>query len=342
MAHQDPSRWEITPADRARYDTAFKNAGGDTHKHITGPQMSYISGLPLADTGHIFRVSDIDKDVKLNKNEFAIAMFLVERRKEGCTIPHAVPPSLISSSSLVQAAELPPPFNPAVFSYSHASPQASPLPSPLPSPQPSPQASPLSTPNHHINQIVAEKEHVISNLQNQLRDTQHMLLQQQERAHKLSVDLSQAQEAVQRSEMQLVQARNQAAMQRHSSSPSRNDLQQLNANGGASASSMLESLDLERITSLDEAEALCVQLKAKLTQAKARRTTLQQINQQRKIEELESTLMCPICMDQKKNVSCVPCGHALCKACADAMFSRGGKKCPMCRIVVRETNPIFL
>jgi len=91
------------------------------------------------------------------------------------------------------------------------------------------------------------------------------------------------------------------------------------------------------IRSVPDAESLCTKLKAKLGQAKQRMVTLQQT----KLEELESTLLCPICMDQKKNVSCSPCGHALCRKCSDAILS-ANKKCPICRLDVRQINPIYL
>jgi hypothetical protein len=95
-------------------------------------------------------------------------------------------------------------------------------------------------------------------------------------------------------------------------------------------------------TSAKDMEALCARLKAVLARAKQRTSELQQTSQQRKIDELENSLTCPICMDQKKNVSCVPCGHALCRACADAVSTRGNPKCPICRVEVRQTNPIYL
>jgi hypothetical protein len=106
----------------------------------------------------------------------------------------------------------------------------------------------------------------------------------------------------------------------------------------------LNSLDtaVNTIASTQDMDALCVRLKAILMHAKQRKVELDHIVQQRKIDELESSLTCPICMDQKKNVSLVPCGHALCRVCADAVSARGNRRCPICREEVRQTNQIFL
>ena len=107
---------------------------------------------------------------------------------------------------------------------------------------------------------------------------------------------------------------------------------------------VLDALDacVNGCTSAQGMDALCGRLRPALARAEQRRGELQQVAQKRKIEELENRLTCPICLDHKKNVSCVPCGHALCRACADAVSSRGNRKCPFCREDVQHTNPIFL
>lgn len=44
-------------------------------------------------------LSDADKDGKLSKDEFVIAMFLVDKAKQGCSLPSVLPVSLQPSST---------------------------------------------------------------------------------------------------------------------------------------------------------------------------------------------------------------------------------------------------
>ena len=53
-------------------------------------------------------------------------------------------------------------------------------------------------------------------------------------------------------------------------------------------------------------------------------------------------MMCPICMEESKNVSLDACGHTLCKGCAAMILSTSNKKCPICRKVVKAANPFYL
>ena len=46
---------------------------------------------------------------------------------------------------------------------------------------------------------------------------------------------------------------------------------------------------------------------------------------------------CPICLERPKDTVLIPCGHVLCKGCAEKIMA----VCPMCRADVKEKNPVF-
>ena len=197
--------------------------------------------------------------------------------------------------------------------------------------------------------MIAEKDTIIANLQANLaqahdarlfaddarKHTEAMLLQATARLTQLEANATHHSASSTHAHGNSISTRTLAGSA-HATSPPRT--------AAASPAAMLDEIAaaLHSMTSAQEIDALCVRMKDVLTRAKQRRVELQQVVQQRKIDELESSLTCPICMDQKKNVSCVPCGHALCRACAEAVSGRGNRKCPICREVVQHTNAIYL
>lgn len=53
------------------------------------------SGLPVDVLGRIWELSDLDQDGQLDRDEFLIALQLINKAKEGSTIPEQLPPSLL-------------------------------------------------------------------------------------------------------------------------------------------------------------------------------------------------------------------------------------------------------
>ncbi|KAM7507153.1 hypothetical protein LguiA_017606 [Lonicera macranthoides] len=59
-------------------------------------------------------------------------------------------------------------------------------------------------------------------------------------------------------------------------------------------------------------------------------------------DELYDGKICIICYDQHRNCFCVPCGHsATCYDCAQRIMDGEGKKCPVCRRLVRKVRKLF-
>uniref|UniRef100_T1IY47 Intersectin-1 n=1 Tax=Strigamia maritima TaxID=126957 RepID=T1IY47_STRMM len=88
--------WRVTPEERAKHDDQFvqlKPISG----FITGEQAKnflILSQLPPAVLGQIWALADMNADGKMDKNEFSIAMKLIQMKLKGFEVPKVLPPSL--------------------------------------------------------------------------------------------------------------------------------------------------------------------------------------------------------------------------------------------------------
>ncbi|XP_066490567.1 intersectin-2 isoform X1 [Tiliqua scincoides] len=89
-----PNMWAITSEERAKYDKQFdslKPVGG----YITGNQARTFflqSGLPSPVLAEIWALSDLNKDGKMDQQEFSIAMKLIKLKLQGQSLPVVLPP----------------------------------------------------------------------------------------------------------------------------------------------------------------------------------------------------------------------------------------------------------
>jgi hypothetical protein len=70
---------------------------------ITGDQARNFflkSTLPAADLAPIWSLSDLNRDGRMDKKEFSIAMFLIQKRLQGVPIPSVLPDSLRADPSI--------------------------------------------------------------------------------------------------------------------------------------------------------------------------------------------------------------------------------------------------
>ncbi|XP_061463514.1 intersectin-2 isoform X3 [Rhineura floridana] len=88
------SMWAITSEERAKYDKQFdslKPVGG----YVTGDQARTFflqSGLPSPVLAEIWALSDLNKDGKMDQQEFSIAMKLIKLKLQGQPLPVVLPP----------------------------------------------------------------------------------------------------------------------------------------------------------------------------------------------------------------------------------------------------------
>ncbi|KAM8786092.1 intersectin-2 isoform 2-T3 [Rhynchonycteris naso] len=89
-----PNVWAITSEERTKHDKQFDNlkpSGG----YITGDQARTFflqSGLPAPILAEIWALSDLNKDGKMDQQEFSIAMKLIKLKLQGQQLPVVLPP----------------------------------------------------------------------------------------------------------------------------------------------------------------------------------------------------------------------------------------------------------
>lgn len=128
-----PNMWAITSEERTKHDKQFDNlkpSGG----YITGDQARTFflqSGLPAPVLAEIWALSDLNKDGKMDQQEFSIAMKLIKLKLQGQQLPVVLPPIM----------KQPPMFSPLISArFGMGS-----MPN-LSIPQPLPSVTPLATP----------------------------------------------------------------------------------------------------------------------------------------------------------------------------------------------------
>lgn len=94
--------WLISPQDKAHYDNIFGTVDTAQAGIISGDQaVSFFlnANLPEETLAQIWDLADIDADGQLNKDEFAVAMYLVRLQRGGKQpLPQALPLALIPPS----------------------------------------------------------------------------------------------------------------------------------------------------------------------------------------------------------------------------------------------------
>nr|XP_020652410.1 intersectin-2 isoform X2 [Pogona vitticeps] len=89
-----PNIWAITSEERMKYDKQFdslKPIGG----YVTGDQARTFflqSGLPSPVLAEIWALADLNKDGKMDQQEFSIAMKLIKLKLQGQPLPVVLPP----------------------------------------------------------------------------------------------------------------------------------------------------------------------------------------------------------------------------------------------------------
>ncbi|KAI5283952.1 hypothetical protein KEM54_001699, partial [Ascosphaera aggregata] len=119
--------WLVTPVYKQQFDTIFANIDRTNSGYISGEQaVDFFSQASLGEEvlAQIWDLADIDSDGQLNRDEFAVAMFLIRQQRAGKEpLPMTLPPALVPPAMRQVAA-------PAAASA------AAPAPAPVPAPAP--------------------------------------------------------------------------------------------------------------------------------------------------------------------------------------------------------------
>lgn len=148
--------WLVTPPDKIRFDQFYADLDKTNKGFITGEEaVPFLSqsGLPEDALAQIWDLADINSEGRLNRDMFAVAMYLIrqQRSRRDIPLPTTLPPNLIPPSLRNQPR---PPAGPSPFDVPAPS---SPPPPPQPksaiddlfgldaSPTPAPAQIPVST-----------------------------------------------------------------------------------------------------------------------------------------------------------------------------------------------------
>ncbi|XP_037058689.1 epidermal growth factor receptor substrate 15 isoform X3 [Peromyscus leucopus] len=92
--------WAVKSEDKAKYDAIFDSLS-PVDGFLSGDKVKPVllnSKLPVEILGRVWELSDIDHDGKLDRDEFAVAMFLVYCALEKEPVPMSLPPALVPPS----------------------------------------------------------------------------------------------------------------------------------------------------------------------------------------------------------------------------------------------------
>jgi len=93
--------WVVNAGDRLRYEALFKQTDNDRDGFVSGLEIKNLflqTGLPQNILAHIWNLSDMKQEGKLNPEQFALAMYLVQQKQSGKDPPAALTPDMVPPS----------------------------------------------------------------------------------------------------------------------------------------------------------------------------------------------------------------------------------------------------
>ncbi|BES90284.1 eclosion hormone [Nesidiocoris tenuis] len=97
--------WLVTPEERAKYDNLFIKSDVDKDGYVSGLEIKDVflqSGVPQSTLADIWGLCDIKQSGKLNSEQFALAMWLINQKLKGIDPPLALTPEMIPPSMRTQ------------------------------------------------------------------------------------------------------------------------------------------------------------------------------------------------------------------------------------------------
>uniref|UniRef100_A0A8D8QW53 Epidermal growth factor receptor substrate 15-like 1 n=1 Tax=Cacopsylla melanoneura TaxID=428564 RepID=A0A8D8QW53_9HEMI len=96
-----PVPWVVSKEDQARYETMFTRADQDMDGFVNGPEIKHVflsANLPQHVLANIWSLADIQQAGKLNKEQFCLALWLVQRKLQGNELPSSLTPEMVPPS----------------------------------------------------------------------------------------------------------------------------------------------------------------------------------------------------------------------------------------------------
>ncbi|KAG7811613.1 hypothetical protein KL921_001879 [Ogataea angusta] len=113
------SAWTMSPQQKQQYGAVFDNLDKSRQGKVSGDEVAKFlmtSKLPNDTLATIWELANLDGSDSFNKQEFSIAMYLVQKKLAGFELPEETPASLIQTSRSTDspqtqpAAQVPPPL----------------------------------------------------------------------------------------------------------------------------------------------------------------------------------------------------------------------------------------
>lgn len=95
------SDWVVSSIDRARFDVMFTKSDSDMDGLVSGGEIKDVflqSGIPNMCLAQIWAMCDTNQSGKLTSEQFALAMWMVERKQKGLNPPDVLAPNMIPPS----------------------------------------------------------------------------------------------------------------------------------------------------------------------------------------------------------------------------------------------------
>lgn len=107
--------WVLTTVEKLKYQEIFERSDLDKDGLVSGLEIKDVflkSGLPQNMLAHIWALCDTDQTGKLNQEQFALACWLIDRKKKGIDPPQVLAPEMIPPSMRPNAIAPPQPPKP--------------------------------------------------------------------------------------------------------------------------------------------------------------------------------------------------------------------------------------
>lgn len=90
--------WVVNRGEKLRYGALFKQTDTDRDGFVSGVEIKNVflqTGLPQNILAHIWNLCDMNQEGKLNPEQFALAMWLIQRKQAGKDPPAALTPDMV-------------------------------------------------------------------------------------------------------------------------------------------------------------------------------------------------------------------------------------------------------
>lgn len=104
--------WVLTTMEKLRYQEVFEKSDLDKDGLVSGMEIKDVflkTSLPQNLLAHIWALCDTHQSGKLNSEQFALAMWLIDRKKKGIDPPQVLAPEMIPPSMRPNAGVTSPP-----------------------------------------------------------------------------------------------------------------------------------------------------------------------------------------------------------------------------------------